>query len=110
MAEGTFFLLNERDLGSDEVTFRAGPGEVISYVRVGQVACCDQVTLAGSADRDVVVALSGSGYIEHSGSRSPIRPGISVTVPAGVSYTIISVESELNVQIFGVSQELGSAP
>jgi mannose-6-phosphate isomerase-like protein (cupin superfamily) len=53
--------------------------------------------------------LSGSGYIEHGGSRSPISPGISVTLSAGVPYTITAVESELNVQVFGVSQAPGSA-
>jgi mannose-6-phosphate isomerase-like protein (cupin superfamily) len=101
--------VNERDLTSDEVTFRADPGEVISYVRIGKVACGDQATLIGSADRDVVVTLSGSGYIEHSGSQSLISPGISVTVLAGTPYTITSVESELHVEVFGVSQTPGSA-
>lgn len=101
--------MNEQDLTNNEVTFRANPGEVISYVRVGQVACREQVASASSADRDVVVALFGSGYIEHGSSRSPISSGVSVAVPAGVSYTITSVDSGLHVEIFGVSRTSESA-
>jgi mannose-6-phosphate isomerase-like protein (cupin superfamily) len=101
--------MNDRDLTTDEVTFRAGPGEVIDYVRVGQIACGEQVISNSNADRDVVVALSGSGYVEHSGARSPVSPGTSVTVPAGVSYVIISGDPALNVQIFGVSKTSESA-
>jgi hypothetical protein len=83
------------------------PGEHIAYARtVAEVTSAETSSLSPEADREIVIAVSGTGFVCWHGVDHRVSTKEPVTVSGGVQYTLRSDSSEeLTVMIYGIEEQ-----